>query len=222
MDEVSGPRSSGKEHSGSVNQAVWFSLANGASESASETIERWRVFNTDPRISTLTAPSNQARLVSSPLLTHLTPFPLPSPGLCTWWATFLECPPSRDETNPSEFGTHLNFHPSCESFPENHSAVKAFFLSFNLLYKLILHSFIQQIIFKKVILKASWPHDPFTLLTMIEGPKEFWFTWVITIDFYHISIETEKCFKYLLIYVKRTITNPLHVHIRGMTSSHVM
>lgn len=63
VDEVSGPRSSGREHSRSVNQAVWFSLANGASESASETIER-RVFNTDPRMSTLTIPSNQARLVS--------------------------------------------------------------------------------------------------------------------------------------------------------------
>lgn len=60
------------------------------------------------------------------------------------------------------------------------------------------------------------------LLTMIEDADEFLFTWVTAIDFYHIRIETEKCFKYLLIYAKRTITNSLHVHIRGMTSSHVM
>lgn len=100
VGEVSAPRSSGREYSRCVNQTVWSSLAEGASEWASETTEGWKGLQHQSRRLCSNAPSHQASLVS--LAPASTPFALSLSCLHTDGASFPGCPPSHDQTNPSQ------------------------------------------------------------------------------------------------------------------------
>lgn len=144
VGEVSAPRSSKREHSGSANQTVWFSLAKGAFCVSCRDHHRVEGSSTPiPESPLQTAPSNQARLVSSPPLIHLTSFTFHH-------LAFAHAePPSWNALPPVTKQTRLNFRypggalsPPHEPFPGNHSLTKAF-LSLYLLYNVILHSLVQ-------------------------------------------------------------------------------
>ena len=160
VGEVSAPRSSGWEHLWSVNQTVWFSLATGASESASETTKRWKGLQhwSQDLNSRLHLPTKQGR---SP---H---HPDPTLSLSHHLAFAHTEPASWDAHPPMTKQTHFYFQypsgalpPSRGARPEHHSSTQTLFLSLSPLHNFILHSLIQQIILKEAVLKAVGLMNP--------------------------------------------------------------
>lgn len=143
VGEVSAPRSSGREYSRCVNQTVWSSLAEGTSESASETTEGWKGLQHQSRRLCSNAPSHQASLVS--LAPASTPFALSLSCLHTDGASFPGALPLMTKPTHLNFGTQVGLDVHHEE-PALHTTVqhKLGFLSLSLLPNSILHSLTQQ------------------------------------------------------------------------------